>query len=75
MKIDILIYQLTNVKEMEQLNNLKNLKVIFYHHSIIFGWIYFSYFYFKIIYKILQHSKYVINKNFKFLNIYIIYIN
>lgn len=29
MNIDILIYQLTNVKEMEQLNNLKNLKVIF----------------------------------------------
>ena len=60
MKIDILIYELTDVKEMEKLINLKNLKVIFYHHSSIFDWIYFSYFYFKIIYKILQHSKYVI---------------
>ena len=49
-KIDILIYQL----------NLKNLKVIFYHHSSVLGWIYFSFYYFKLIYKTFKNSKYVI---------------
>ena len=59
-KIDILIYQLTNVTEIDKLNNLKNLKVIFYHHSSVLGWIYFSFYYFKLIYKTFKNSKYVI---------------
>lgn len=59
-KIDILIYQLTNATEIDKLNNLKNLKVIFYHHSSVLGWIYFSFYYFKLIYKAFKNSKYVI---------------
>lgn len=59
-EIDILIYQLTNVSEIIQLNKLKKVKVIFYHHSSVFDWIYFSYRYFKLIYKAFKQSKYVI---------------
>ena len=59
-KIQILIYELTNTIEIKKLNNFKNLKVIFYHHSSVFGWIYFSFNYFKIIYELFKESKYVI---------------
>ena len=60
MNIDVLIYELNDLEEMQKLNKLKNLKVIFYHHSSVFDWIYYSFFYFKNIYKVLMKSKYVI---------------
>ena len=60
-KIDILIYQLTNIKEINSLNNIKKIKVIFYLHSSIFYWIYGNdYNYFINLYKAYKNSKYVI---------------
>lgn len=59
-KIDILIYQLNNVTEINQLNKLKKLKVIFYQHGSLFGWIYLSLNYFKLIYKAFKNSKYIV---------------
>ena len=58
--IDILIYQLNNVTEINQLNKLKKLKVIFYQHGSVFGWIYLSLNYFKLIYKAFKNSKYIV---------------
>lgn len=60
-KIDILIYQLNNVTEINQLNKLKKLKVIFYHHGCVFCWIYLSLNYFKLIFKSLKNSKYIVS--------------
>ena len=60
-KIDILIYQLDYVNEIKALNNLTNIKVIFYHHSSTFDWIYDNYTFFKLIYDCFIHSKYVIS--------------
>lgn len=60
-KIHILIYQLSLHKEIKQLNNLKDIKVIFYQHLGIFDWIYGNYTTFKLIYKDYLYSKYVIN--------------
>ena len=60
-KIEILIYQLDNIQEINKLNLLNNIKVIFYHHSSIFYWIYENnYYYFKSIYKSFKNSKYFI---------------
>ena len=59
-KIEILIYQLDNIQEINKLNQLKNIKVIIYHHSSIFYWIYDKYYYFKSIYKAFKNSKYFI---------------
>ena len=60
-KIDILIYQLSNYTEMQLLNNLKKIKVIFYQHSCVFYWIYLKKFLiFKSLYQVLRNSKYVI---------------
>ena len=39
-KIDILIYQFDNFKEIESPNNPNDTKVIVYHHSSTFDWIY-----------------------------------
>jgi glycosyltransferase involved in cell wall biosynthesis len=58
---DILIYELDNVEEIIKLNNLKNVKVIFYQHSSSFDWIYDNYNLFKSIYKAFYNSKYVIS--------------
>jgi hypothetical protein len=60
-KIDILIYELTNVQEINILNSIDDLKVIFYIHSSIFYLIYSNYEYFKLVYKSLTNSKYVIS--------------
>ena len=56
-KIEILIYELTNVSEIKKLNNLKNLKVIYYHHSSVFEYIYKNYSFFKNIYNAFKESK------------------
>jgi hypothetical protein len=60
-RIDILIYQLSFYNEIKLLNNLKNIKVIFYQHLSIFDWIYGNYTKFKILYKNYQNSKYVVS--------------
>ena len=60
-KIDILIYQLDNFKEIELLNNLNDIKVIVYHHSSTFDWIYSNYTNFKTIYRLFLESKYYVS--------------
>lgn len=60
-KVHILIYQLSTHKEINQLNNLNDIKVIFYQHLGIFDWIYGNYTIFKLLYRYYQYSKYVIN--------------
>ena len=59
-KINILIYQLFNIKEIKQLNNFKETKVIYYLHWSIFTWIYSDFSFFKLLYNNLKKSKYVI---------------
>ena len=69
------IPQLDNINEINTLNELKNIKVIFYHHSSSFDWIYGNYSIFKSIYKAFSKSKYFIsivpfeNQYPKYLNI------
>ena len=60
-RIDILIYQLDYINEINILNDLKKIKVIFYHHSSSFDWIYANYTHFKLIYKSFKKSKYFIS--------------
>ena len=60
-KINILIYNFYNPKEINILNNLKYLKIIFYIHQSIFYWIYINYLSFKLLYKAYQRSKYIIS--------------
>ena len=60
-KLDILIYQLSIHEEIEKLNNLHKVKVIFYLHLGVFDWIYGNYNIFKTIYRDYINSKYVIN--------------
>jgi hypothetical protein len=60
-KINILIYQLSDVNDIKVLNKNKNLKVIYYLHSCFFYWLYAKDFKSLIyIYKELKESKYVI---------------
>ena len=60
-RVNILIYQLSNSKEINILNKLKHLKVIFYLHQSIFYWLYSNYSIFKSLYKAYQNSKYIID--------------
>jgi len=60
-KIDILIYNFFNSSEINLLNNIKNLTVIFYIHQSFLYWIYYNYTSFKSLYKAYQKSKYVIS--------------
>ena len=60
-KLEILIYQLSIHEEIEKLNNLHKVKVIFYQHLGVFDWIYGNYKIFKTIYRDYINSKYVIN--------------
>ena len=60
-KIKILIYELKNVSEIKKLNNYKNIKVIYYHHSSVLGYIYIKKFaFFKKLYEAFKKSKYFI---------------
>ena len=59
--IDILIYQFPIYEDIEILNKLKNIKVIFYLHQCFLYWIYYNYFVFKHLYKTYQTLKYVIS--------------
>ena len=60
-KIDILIYQLSFSDEIRILNNLNNVKILFYQHLGIFDWIYGNYSIFKSLYEEYINSKYVVN--------------
>ena len=60
-KIKILIYQLSNIKEISFLNKLNNIKIIFYLHQSLFYWIYSNYLDFIFLYKEYQKSKYIVN--------------
>ena len=60
-KIDILIYELTNIKEMDILTKFVDLKVIFYIHTSVFFLLYSNFAYFKCVYKSLTNAKYVIS--------------
>ena len=60
-KIEILIYQLSFAHEIKLLNNLSNIKIIFYQHLGIFDWIYGNYSIFKSLYKEYINSKFVVN--------------
>lgn len=60
-KIDIIIYELDNLQEIELLNNLKRIKVIFYHHSSNFDWLYSNFTNYKEIYRLFKNSKYFIS--------------
>ena len=59
-KIKILIYELKNISEIKKLNNLENIKVIYYHHSSVFGYIYNKKYSSLEIYKAFKESKYFI---------------
>ena len=48
-------------KEIKLLNNLNDVKVIFYQHLGIFDWIYGNYSIFKSIYSDYINSKYIVN--------------
>jgi hypothetical protein len=60
-KLDILIYQLNNIKEIKALNKLKNINTVFYQHSSLFYELYSNYSYFYNLYKEYQNSKYIVS--------------
>ena len=60
-RIDVLIYQFPFYKEIDVLNNLKSIKIIFYQHYSLFYWIYYNYEIFKKLYKSYKKSKYIIS--------------
>ena len=60
-KLDIFIYQIPLLNEIRALNNLKNVKVIFFIHSCFFYWLYISDFYTLKIYEEYKNSKYIIS--------------
>ena len=61
-KIDILLYQFYNEKEIKQLNNLNKTKTIFINRSCFLHWIYYKeYNFYKTIYKAYKNSKYLIS--------------
>ena len=60
-RIQILIYELENIDEINLLNNIKNIKVIFYLHTSSFDWIYDNFTMFKSLYRSFINSKYIIS--------------
>lgn len=60
-KLDILIYQLNNIKEIKALNKLKNINTVFYQHSSLFYELYLNYSSFYNLYKEYQNSKYIVS--------------
>ena len=61
-RIDILIYNFYEVKEIEKLNKLKKTKVIYYDHSSFLLWIYTKNYNFqKTVYNIYRKCNYVIS--------------
>ena len=60
-KIDILIYELDDVEEINKLNNYTNTNIIFYQHSSSFDWLYGNYTIYKTIYENFYNSKYIVS--------------
>ena len=60
-KLDIFIYQFPIINEIKALNNLKNVKVIFFIHSSFFYWLYAQFFDTLKIYEEYKNSKYIIS--------------
>ena len=60
-KIEIFIYQFANYHEINILNQLKNIKILYYNHFSFFYWVYFNFKKFKILYTQYQNSKYIIS--------------
>ena len=60
-KLDIFINQFSMSNEINLLNKMKKIKVIFYQHQSLFYWLYFNYTSFKNIYKSYKNSKYIIS--------------
>jgi hypothetical protein len=60
-RIDVLIYELDKIKEISFLKSFNDAKVIFYHHSSTFDWIYKNYTIFKEIYQSFLDSKYLVS--------------
>ena len=61
LKIEILIYQFANYHEITILNELKNIKILYYNHFSFFYWVYFNFKKFKILYSQYRNSKYIIS--------------
>ena len=60
-KIDVLIYQFPKGNDINILNQLKTIKIIFYENSCFLYWIYYNYYSFKLLYNAYKRSKYVIS--------------
>ena len=61
-KIDILLYQFYNVKEIEQLNKFNKTKTIFINHSCFLHWIYYKlYYFYNTVYKAYKNCKYLVS--------------
>ena len=60
-KIDIFIYQFPNQKEIKALNNLKDVKTIFYIHSSFFYWFYAKFYRVLKVYNEYKNSKYIVS--------------
>ena len=60
-KIDILIFQFPYDYAINLLNNLKNVKIIYFQHYSLFYWIYKNYSCFNSLYKEYRNSKYIIS--------------
>ena len=62
LKIDILIYQFYDYKEINSVNKLKNIKIIIFNRSCFLHWIYYNdYDKFKNYYHSIKNSKYIIS--------------
>ena len=61
-KIDILLYQFYNYKEINKLNKLKHLKIVVINHSCFLFWLYINHsYYFKNYYKAYKNCYYTIS--------------
>jgi hypothetical protein len=60
-KIEVLIYQFANDREIRLLNKLNYIKVIYYLHTCFFYWVYSCFSYFISVYSALRNSKYVVS--------------
>lgn len=61
-KVDILIYNFFNIKQIEQLNKLTDIKIIYYDHSSFLFWIYRDIYNFqKTIYNTYKKCKYIVS--------------
>ena len=60
-KIELVIYQYPKQYDINFLNRLKKVKIIFYQHSSLFFWFYYNTFYLRTIYKEYINSKYIVS--------------